>query len=167
MDLKIGTRAYSPGETEKKRQIQIEKAARTTTGSLGLNLVGCQMPGANYEMDKCEMWGCRPGRVVGAEELPVILQRFLGTDARLRDARHFVTALLLLFQTQIDYAFFGSSLLFVYDAALGDSAPLRVSMIDFCHVHTMAEMRAEAETEGHGATFVPRDFSYIFGLTKL
>merc|ERR1740129_2126353 len=118
-------------------------------------------------MDKGETWGTQPGRDVSAEELPLILQRFLGSDARIQHARHFVAALLFLFQMQADYAFFGSSLLFVYDAALGDNAPLRVSMVDFCHVHTMAEMRAEAEDEGRGATFVPRDFSYIFGLTTL
>merc|ERR1719384_102596 len=118
-------------------------------------------------MDSCEVWGYRAGRAVSAEELPLILQRFLGTDARIWHARHFVAALLFLFQAQADYAFFGSSLLFVYDAALGDNAPLRVSMVDFCHVHTMDEMQAEAESEGRLGTFVSRDFSYIFGLTTL
>lgn len=167
LDLKIGVRQYSPGASETKRRKQIEKTMLTTSASLGICIVGCKIPGENYEMDKAEIVGSRPKRHVGAEDLPAVLQRFLGTECRVRHARHFVAALLALFQAQSDYAFFGSSLLFVYDAALGDKAPLRISMVDFCHVHTMDEMRSEAENEGRGATFVPRDFSYIYGLTTL
>lgn len=72
---------------------------------------------------------------------------------RLYEARVFTAGLLAHFRLQGDYVFMGSSLLFAYDAALGDAAPLRVSMIDFGHAHAMAEMRAEAAAEGRDEEF--------------
>lgn len=155
LDLKIGTRQYSPDATEKKRRKQLEKAQRTTAASLGLVVVGCTVTGHRAQHE------------VSAEEMPGILKTYLGTEARVQHARHFAAALLGHFQMQGDYAFFGSSLLFVYDASLGEGAPLRICMVDFCHVHSMDEMREEAEAKALGVTFVPRDFSYIYGLTTL
>lgn len=168
LDVKIGTRNYGPDASPEKKEKQKKKAVkRSTTSQLGLCIVGCSIPGEGYDMASAEQCGNRPGRLVSAEELPVVLQRFLVTEARLKHARYFVAALLGLFQAQADYVFFGSSLLFAYDAALGDNAQVRIAMVDFCHMHTMEEMRAEAREEGRESMFVPRDFSYIYGLTNL
>lgn len=168
MDLKMGTRNYGPDASPEKKKKQRKKAVeRSTTSQLGLCVVGATIPGEGYDMAGAEQVGNRPGRLVSAEELPVVLQRFLGTEARLKQARYFVAALLALFQSQGDFVFFGSSLLFAYDAALGDDAQVRIAMVDFCHMHTVEEMRAEALEEGRESTFVPRDLSYIYGLTTL
>jgi len=167
MDLKVGTRHWSPGEKEKKRLKEIQKSATTTIGSLGLRVVGCKIPGADYSDDGVENWGYKPGRDPTAEELPTVIQRFLRTESRIRQARVFTAGLLAHFRLQGDYVFMGSSLLFAYDAALGDAAPLRVSMIDFGHAHAMAEMRAEAAAEGRDEEFEARDVGYLCGLGSL
>lgn len=67
-----------------------------------------------------------------------MVHRFLGTRQRIEDARAFVQQLRDVFATQQEYVFYGSSLLLVYDAALGDEARLRMKMIDFGHVHPWA-----------------------------
>mmetsp|Transcript_81631 Transcript_81631/g.205409 ORF Transcript_81631/g.205409 Transcript_81631/m.205409 type:complete len:369 (-) Transcript_81631:12-1118(-) len=167
MDLKVGTRHYSPGETPKKRHKEMMKAQTTTISTLGLRVVGCRIPGSKYGDDDAEDWGYKPGRDPSAEELPAVIHRFLRTEGRQRQARAFAMALLEHFRVQGDYVFMGSSLLLAYDSALGDEAPLHVRMIDFGHVHTMTEMRAEAQDEGRLDTFEARDVGYIKGLTTL
>ena len=57
-------------------------------------------------------------------------------------ALSFVRQLREVFATQQEYVFYGSSLLLVYDAALGEQAPLHIKMIDFGHVHPWAPAEA-------------------------
>jgi len=111
--------------------------------------------------------GYKLGRDATKEELPLVIRSFLRTEARVRQARIFTLALLEHFRYQGEFVFMGSSLLFAYDAALGDDAPLRISMIDFGHAHKMAEMRSEAVAEGRENEFEARDVGYIKGLTSL
>ena len=92
---------------------------------------------------------------------------YLRTPARKQTAKEFVDALSRLFATQRDFVFMASSILFVYDATLGDQAPLFIKMIDFGHMHTMQEMRDEASAAGKIAEFEPLDKSYIKALDSL
>ena len=92
---------------------------------------------------------------------------YLRTPTRKQTAKEFVDDLSLLFASQQDFVFMASSILFVYDAALGNAAPLFVKMIDFGHMHTMQEMRDEASAAGKIAEFEPLDKSYIKALDSL
>lgn len=167
MDLKVGVRSWGVSGDAARTKSKQMKALNTTSGTLGLVVTGCTIPGPKYEAGTGESVGRRAGDHITAEKMPDVLRRFLVTEARVRQARFFTSSLLALFRTQSDYAFFSSSLLIAYDAALGDDAPLKVTMIDFCHTHTMAEMQAEAEEAGFGDSFCARDLSYIRGLASL
>ena len=52
------------------------------------------------------------------------------------------------FATQTEYAFYGSSLLLAFDAALADEAVLRVLMIDFAHVHDISGSYRQVPMQG-------------------
>merc|ERR1712166_1026740 len=153
-DMKIGTRHYSPGERPEKVQKELKKASTTTIGTLGLRIVGCKIPSADYSSS--ESWGYKGGREANDEETGEAFRQFLRTDARTETAKGFISDLAAHFSVQ-----------FAYDAALGDEAPLLIKMIDFGHAHTMQEMREEAKSNGSEATFVPLDTGYIKGLSSL
>ena len=102
-------------------------------------VVGCRIPvtpvpGSNSGK-WAETWGYKLGNDANATALPGVIHRFLGNRQRVKDAKAFVEQLRDVFATQREYVFYSSSLLLVYDAALGDTATLRIKMIDFGHVH--------------------------------
>lgn len=164
-DMKMGTRHYSPGEKEAKVAKELKKAATTTIGTLGLRIVGCKIPSDDYQSS--ESWGYKGEREANDQETGECLQRFLRTAPRLNTARAFISDLREHFGTQREYVFFGSSLLFAYDAALGDAAPLYIKMIDFGHVHSMEEMHQEAKDQNRASEFEPIDKGYVVALESM
>ncbi len=82
-----------------------------------------------------ETWGYKLGNDANAVALSGVVHRYLGTRQRMEDAKAFVQQLRDVFAAQREFVFYSSSLLLVYDAALGDDAHLRIKMIDFGHVH--------------------------------
>jgi len=82
-----------------------------------------------------ETWGYKLGNDANAVALPGVVHRYLGTRQRMEDAKAFVQQLRDVFAAQREFVFYSSSLLLVYDAALGNDARLRIKMIDFGHVH--------------------------------
>ena len=61
LDMKVGTRHYSPGEGEVKVAKELKKAATTTIGTLGLRVVGCKVPSQdNPNPNGCGMQGAEP-----------------------------------------------------------------------------------------------------------
>lgn len=154
LDLKMGTRTYGDDADEDKRTRQIKKASKTTSITCGCAIVGCRIPtcasGETYEMvgRKSET-----GEVSTEEALIQVLTRFLRTDRLKKEARDFIVDLHAYFSEQKEYAYYGSSLFFAYDAAEENESTLRVKMIDFAHVHP---------TPDGG-----RDESYLTGLDFL
>ena len=139
LDLKVGTRHFSPDAPPKKIAKEKKKAATTTIATHGLRIVGCRIPAGDDGLPKwAEVWGYKLGNDADAGALPGALHRFLGSRQRVDTALSFVRQLREVFATQQEYVFYGSSLLLVYDAALGEQAPLHIKMIDFGHVHPWA-----------------------------
>ena len=188
LDLKIGMRHYSDDAAPSKKAKEIRKAAQTTICTHGLRIVGCRIPfshsvesrasvdGANSVTSGWrEVWGYKLGRDATQAELPAVLHRFLGTQERVRAASEFTKELRDVMQAQRDYVFYGSSLLMVYDADAGPTAPLRIKMIDFGHVHNWAPasegatLPGEFSHEYHPGNDLPGLASdgYLFGLGTL
>ena len=142
LDLKVGTRHFSPDAPPKKIAKEKKKAATTTIATHGLRIVGCRIPDGSSGTKWAEVWGYKLGNDADAAALPGALHRFLGSQQRTDTALSFVRQLREVFATQQEYVFYGSSLLLVYDAALGKRAPLRIKMIDFGHVHPWAPAEA-------------------------
>lgn len=95
-----------------------------------------------------------------------MLARFLHTPRLRRAALERVARLTEWFSAQREYAFYGSSLLFCYDAACGAEAELRLAMIDFAHVHrSQPECATPGGTAGTGGGEI--DASYLFGIKSL
>jgi hypothetical protein len=92
-------------------------------------------PSARGSDKWAETWGYKLGNDANAVELPGVVHRYLATRQRIEDAKAFVQELRSIFAAQREFVFYSSSLLLVYDAALGDAACLRIKMIDFGHVH--------------------------------
>jgi hypothetical protein len=180
LDLKVGTRHYSPDAPPKKVAKELHKAASTTIATHGLRIVGCRIPhsdplasssaGAGWR----EVWGYKLGRDATADVLPAVLHRFLGTSRRRRSALAFALDLQATLQAQREHVFYGSSLLLAFDAAAGPAAPLRIKMIDFGHVHAWspAEDGQQGSQAGIGQPHQPpvaalaglASDGYLFGL---
>ena len=80
--MKIGTRHYSPGERPEKVQKELKKASTTTIGTLGLRIVGCKIPSADYLTS--ESWGYKGGREANDEQTGRPHARlFVGAEAGL------------------------------------------------------------------------------------
>lgn len=138
LDLKVGLRHWSDDAPPTKIAKERKKAAATTVGSHGMRLVGCRFErrgdtGGWVE----ESWGYKLAGATPTDgtSLPTVIHRFLGSAQRRQTALTFVNELHALFAEQREYVFYGSSLLLAYDASGGPSAPLRIRMIDFGHVH--------------------------------
>ena len=72
------------------------------------------------------------------------------------------------FEAQADHAFYGSSLLFVYEGEPGGGSPRAdVRMIDFAHVWPLARAPAAGGGAGAAPEQAPRDWNYLAGLRSL
>lgn len=135
LDVKMGTQTYGDDATPEKIASRLKKDTRSTTMRYGINIVGAQMPLDEFG-DETERIGHKyDTEILTAEGLVTSFSQFFRTAKLMEAARDFLEQLYAFFTTQKEFAFYGSSLLFAYDAALGYEADLRIKMIDFAHVH--------------------------------
>eukprot|EP00667_Euglena_gracilis_P001148 EG_transcript_1148 len=135
LDLKMGTRTYGDDADPAKMAKQRAKASCSTSSKLGVMIVGCQLPNAEGGREKLRLGRKFNHDILTEESVVTVLSQFLQTKRLKDEALQFINKLYDFFRTQREFAFYGSSLLFAYDAALGEHAKLRVRMIDFAHVH--------------------------------
>jgi len=151
MDVKIGARTWGPDSSPEKRAAQ-DASYSGTKKPFGFSVPGLAVyKGAEIKTGKKPeqiVHGKDFGRALSAETIDTLLPLFLAQDVRPSTAKSlakiFVRKLQkiqALFQVQTTFHLYGSSLLFVYDAAAcssNDEAVLEksasVKMIDFAHV---------------------------------
>jgi len=151
MDVKIGARTWGPDSSPEKRAAQ-DASYSGTKKPFGFSVPGLAVyKGAEIKAGKKPeqiVHGKDFGRALSAETIDTLLPLFLAQDVRPSTAKSlakiFVRKLQkiqALFQVQTTFHLYGSSLLFVYDAAAcssTDEAVLEksasVKMIDFAHV---------------------------------
>jgi len=136
LDLKLGTQTWHPGASAEKRREHEAKAKSSTSGTLGVRVTGGQLRvsfgGA------LEPIGAKMKREVRSEaELADCLRRYLVTSELRATFLAKMTALETWFSAQTDFAFFGSSVLLAFDGAIESPVELRVTLIDFPHVHRL------------------------------
>jgi len=139
IDLKMGTQTWSPSAPADKVASQSKKAAQSTTGKIGVRLVGGKLrpaPGAEWVRV-----GYKNGQELETEAaLTQELERFLCTPSLRSQAAEQLQRLHDWSSTQTEFAFYASSLLLAYDTAeLPNPKELRFGMIDFAHVETPPE----------------------------
>lgn len=151
MDIKMGARTWAP-DADAEKQSKQDSSYRGTKIPFGFSV-----PGLNVFLDTVFQDEEKPeqvvhgkefGRELGEETIDSLIPLYLGTETREHAARLLAKIFLeklhpiqSLFQSQTTYNLYGSSLLFVYDAAACDEideARIRNSvclkMIDFAHV---------------------------------
>ena len=111
--------------------------------------------------------GLKLGRPIDSEAaLSEVLHAFFCTPELRTAAISFVSEMQAWFDTQTEFAFYASSLLFVYDAA-AERSELRAKMIDFAHVHSPSEPCVAGPRKGLPLQDGPCDDSYREGLAHL
>ena len=154
LDLKMGTRTHGDDAAPEKVAEQTGKARESTTSTLGIRVVGCRRPSPDGRRGD-EVEGSKYKKEPADEhEMRQFLRRFFPTPALLLQARAAAADLEYWFSQQTDWAFYGSSLLFAFDAADPGDAVLRVKMIDFAHAHCVTGRYQQ-------------DSSYLDGLRSL
>jgi inositol-hexakisphosphate kinase len=122
LDVKVGTRAYGDNATHEKRLGQIRKVASTTSGSLGIRLMGIKVWQPHLqqyiEIDKYR------GREMDAKEFEDSLALYFrhGPTGQIRRTLigkfiSKVEELLRMFEKEHVYRMYSTSLLFVYEGA--------------------------------------------------
>eukprot|EP00427_Karlodinium_veneficum_P000386 CAMPEP_0169163248 /NCGR_PEP_ID=MMETSP1015-20121227/58162_1 /TAXON_ID=342587 /ORGANISM="Karlodinium micrum, Strain CCMP2283" /LENGTH=241 /DNA_ID=CAMNT_0009235529 /DNA_START=15 /DNA_END=740 /DNA_ORIENTATION=- len=122
MDVKMGTRTWNTFVPQSKVESQSRKAMETTTGSLGLRVVGGKMINKDGEIER---WSYKKtdDPIVKVKDLKdssglkEIFAEFLCTPTLLRSALENVEKAASFWDSQHKYAFYASSLLFAYDNA--------------------------------------------------
>lgn len=139
IDLKMGTQTWSPSASAEKIASQSKKAAKSTTGKIGVRLVGGKLrlaPGGEWVRV-----GYKNDQELASEvELTQELGRFLCSPGLRAQAVVELERLNDWFSSQTEFAFYASSLLLAYDTAeLPNPKELRFGMIDFSHVEPPPE----------------------------
>lgn len=128
----------------------MKKAKESTTASMGLRITG-----AKFRKSVDEPWqrvGKKEGKTLDKDAVVSAINRFFHSSSLRRQAHYGVHRLLRWFEHQRDFAFYASSLLFIYDTQAEQGGELHIGMIDFAHVET-------SPADG--------DQSYITGLQSL
>eukprot|EP00027_Filamoeba_sp_ATCC50430_P004612 CAMPEP_0168556132 /NCGR_PEP_ID=MMETSP0413-20121227/8713_1 /TAXON_ID=136452 /ORGANISM="Filamoeba nolandi, Strain NC-AS-23-1" /LENGTH=470 /DNA_ID=CAMNT_0008587045 /DNA_START=8 /DNA_END=1416 /DNA_ORIENTATION=- len=176
MDIKMGLTSAGEDATPEKREQMLKKDVKSTTSSLGLRITGMkvyQVTNGEY-LQYTKSWG----RKVTDDGIEDALLKFFSNGQNVRmDAIDVFLYQLKIFQrlmeSQSNYRFYSSSLLFVYDGkpepatdvvskvTLGAHIDLPVlhqqymlKMIDFAHVFPIPQQQG-------------KDDGYIFGINNL
>ncbi|EFA76051.1 hypothetical protein PPL_10630 [Heterostelium album PN500] len=169
-DIKMGTRTYDASATEEKIRLEIAKASKTTTASLGIRFCGAKLVrpdnGEHLKFDKD--WG----KALTKDNIlhDGLVKLFsCGGDHLFKDIVEAylvkLRALLVWFQNNRSMAFYSSSLLFVFGRVnashkahhnvtmISEHHGISLKMIDFAHVDPLDNKA--------------KDQSYIIGLENL
>lgn len=168
-DIKIGTQTYDDDATDEKIQLEKAKSIKTTTASLGIRFCGAKVvdfqSGHTEKLDK--VWG---KNLTKDNIYDQGIKRFLDTNSKHEHAvaKEFLSKIQEIehfFKVNKEFAFYSSSLLFVYgeiDSTItnptitpipNSNLGVVVKMIDFAHVCPLKGLR--------------HDDSYIFGIENL
>merc|ERR1712039_744532 len=152
LDLKMGTRTWNTDADDKKIQNQQRKAAESTTGSLGLRVVGGKLldkDGNFFRVGKKHKH-----EIMNEEELVAFLSQFL-CNASLRAS--FAERLQTVsdwWHAQSRYAFYASSLLVAYDTDRKDEC--RINIIDFANCEMISDKSQDLSGFNTGLTALAR-----------
>lgn len=147
MDLKVGRRQHSDGDSPEKIAKKVWIAESTTTAATGLRLHGMKMisrAGNWVSMDKFQ------GRQLSRDSLVETILSFLPTTALRQEALKQVRGLIMALAGLSGFRFITSSLLLAYDARsefdenssnLATSSIVKVKLIDFAHTVHPTELR--------------------------
>jgi len=134
LDIKIGTRTWNTSASAEKAATQARKAATSTTGTLGVRLVGGKLKEADGTFGK---YGSCHAKDVGDEEkLKSLMDKFLCTSSLRQSAVSQLEKVEIFWKERDDYAFYASSLLFAYDSI--ERKECRVALIDFANVESIS-----------------------------
>jgi len=155
-DIKMGTRTYDDSASEKKILHEKTKSEGTSTVTHGLRICGMRV----YEGEErgIQKYDRSWGKKLNAETLPIAIKTFVQRKvhlipsiiAQLKD-------LLVWFENNYNLAFYGTSILIVFNGAEVSGADIdqvKVKIIDFAHVCDISDPSK-------------RDEGYIFGLQNL
>ncbi|CAE8643684.1 unnamed protein product [Polarella glacialis] len=129
LDIKMGTQTWTPDAPAEKAASQAKKAAESSTGSLGVRVVGGKLLAANGEFTRVGYKNKQDVR--NEQELQALLSSFLCSEQLRSSALAKVKAVQAWWAKQTEYAFYASSLLFAYDTKSNDEC--RIVMIDFAN----------------------------------
>ena len=173
-DIKIGKRHYGMYTSAEKRKKQTEKAAKTTSMSLGIRLCGMQV--YKETMKKYTFLSKYEGRKLTPEQVSSALVYFLSDGQKVHVSFiHGLLNKLIELRTLIQgelrhFRMYASSILLLYDAEISNTVDMnnaiQVKQIDFEHCY--AEDNDSLYRNVDGEEFSPGpDTDYIEGLNSL
>eukprot|EP00928_Gymnodinium_smaydae_P085247 TRINITY_DN6860_c3_g1_i1.p1 TRINITY_DN6860_c3_g1~~TRINITY_DN6860_c3_g1_i1.p1 ORF type:complete len:356 (+),score=81.19 TRINITY_DN6860_c3_g1_i1:55-1068(+) len=134
MDIKIGKQTWEDDATPEKKAKMIEKAKASTCWDLGFRLTGARC--RSSKDGEWEKYGKAGGqKIADREGVERVFGRFFWHPKLQQRARERLAVLKAWFESQSEFSFIGSSLLFSYDTAV-DEPELRLGLVDFQHVHS-------------------------------
>jgi len=135
LDIKMGTRTFNTRVSEKKAASQAKKAAETTSGSLGVRVVGGKFKNEAGDWTKT---GYKNDADISDEaQLQELLGRFLNTPALRKSAAAKIKDVQAWWRGQSSTAFYAASLLLAFDTAA--CAECRVNLIDFANAEDISD----------------------------
>eukprot|EP00294_Goniomonas_avonlea_P006233 CAMPEP_0114561370 /NCGR_PEP_ID=MMETSP0114-20121206/11968_1 /TAXON_ID=31324 /ORGANISM="Goniomonas sp, Strain m" /LENGTH=463 /DNA_ID=CAMNT_0001747001 /DNA_START=54 /DNA_END=1442 /DNA_ORIENTATION=- len=155
LDVKIGVRQHGDDEPPDKQRRKAAKCRSSTSSTLGVRVHGMKV----YKTDQgnYEAFGKEYGRSLTEATVINCLRKFLdpGRGIRTDVAARFVQKLRDLeacLRTQVQFRFYATSLLFVYDADSVDGTRALVRMIDFAHASLLGSVTPEGEKNQNQTT---------------
>lgn len=146
LDVKMGTRTWNTGATDKKMERQGNKAMKSTTGTLGVRVVGGKLKRGNEFITVGHK--SSQGEVTNEQELAELLTLFLPAEALRTSALAKLRETQKWWSDQTVFAFYAASLLFAYDTKKMDVVHIRI--IDFANAENISTKAEDLSGFGTG-----------------